>query len=582
MSVLFENGSYRLRLTQAGRRIDLNGDVSLSLLSALDTTAGVDETLEILEPQVRDDGTIVVERRSTLWERAWLEVRCLERAVEVHTCVRGRGDLATVRLLGGVSALAGGAPLGRMVSGTRLPTLFSPNPEDGAAPFRPAGEGAVTGVLGEGEPGRARWLFTPAPLYWALGPAGAGGGRGLSPGGGERWLDVGLAAPAAELRFPEVAWEAAAQGFSLRLEYDGRTAAAGEFRAPALLLTPGVEDVWRGLRRHRDDLAARGCAPAPAERETPDWWRRPIFCGWGAQCYLETGMPGTLARDFATQANYDGFLARLAEHGLVPGTVVLDDKWQLTYGCNEPDPAKWPDLRRWIAERHDAGQKVLLWWKAWDPEGLPPELCIRNADGKSVAMDPAAAREELRRSVRSMLVDLDADGFKVDFTARTPAGRGLESTAGSWGIALLHELLGTFYAAAKEAKPDALVITHTPHPAFVDVTDMIRLNDVVGGVDLVEQMEFRAAVVRAACPELPIDTDDWRVPDKASWRAFLERKPEIGVASLYYASHLDATGEELDEDDYAALRRVWASARRLDGARPGAQAPALPAPEREK
>jgi len=152
---------------------------------------------------------------------------------------------------------------------------------------------------------------------------------------------------------------------------------------------------------------------------------------------------------------------------------------------------------------------------------------------------------------------LDADGFKVDFTARTPTGQGLEHAPGSWGIALLHELLATFYEAAKEAKPDALVITHTPHPAFVDVTDMIRLNDVIGGVDLVEQMEFRAEVVRAACPELPIDTDDWRVPDKRSWREFLAAKPAIGVPSLYYASHLDATGEELEDDDYAALREVW-------------------------
>jgi hypothetical protein len=88
---------------------------------------------------------------------------------------------------------------------------------------------------------------------------------------------------------------------------------------------------------------------------------------------------------------------------------------------------------------------------------------------------------------------------------------------------------------------------------------MIRLNDVIGGVDLVEQMRFRADVVRAALPELPIDSDDWRVPNKREWREFLAVKPEIGVPSLYYASHLDATGEELDEEDYAALRRIFAA-----------------------
>jgi hypothetical protein len=526
----------------SARRYDVDGLLSLSLLSALDTTHGVDETLEILG-QTTDGDVTTVERRSTLWERAWLELRRVDGGLEVHTCVRGRGALTDVRLLGGRSAIAG-APLGRMLSGTQLPTLFSPNPEDGASPFRPAAEGAVTGVVGEGEPGRARWLFTPAPLYWALGD-------------GQRWVDVGVLAPVEELRFAEVVWEASAKGFALHLDYDGRTDVDGEFRAPVLLVQR-TDDPWTGLRRHRDDLVARGCAPAAAERGQPDWWFRPIFCGWGAQCHLENGS-AKLARDFATQANYDAFLARLHEHDVEPGTVVLDDKWQATYGRNEPDTEKWPDLEAWIAARHDEGRHVLLWWKAWDPEGLPPELCIRNADGAPVAFDPnnAAACEELARVVRTMLVDLDADGFKVDFTARTPTGRTLQAATGTWGIALLHRLLEVVYTAAKEAKPDALVITHTPHPAFVDVTDMIRLNDVVGGVDLVEQMEFRADVVRAVVPELPIDTDDWRVPDKRSWRAYLERKREIGVPSLYYASHLDATGEELDEDDYAALRKAF-------------------------
>jgi hypothetical protein len=34
------------------------------------------------------------------------------------------------------------------------------------------------------------------------------------------------------------------------------------------------------------------------------------------------------------------------------------------------------------------------------------------------------------------------------------------------------------------------------------------------------------------------------------------------VPSLYYATHLDLSGEALDEDDYAALRRVWSDWRR--------------------
>ena len=40
----------------------------------------------------------------------------------------------------------------------------------------------------------------------------------------------------------------------------------------------------------------------------------------------------------------------------------------------------------------------------------------------------------------------------------------------------------------------------------------------------------------------------------------LDVKAAIGVPSLYYASHLDATGEELDADDYAAVRRAWDAA----------------------
>ena len=90
------------------------------------------------------------------------------------------------------------------------------------------------------------------------------------------------------------------------------------------------------------------------------------------------------------------------------------------------------------------------------------------------------------------------------------------------------------------------------------LNDMLRLDDPGPLPPVVPQMRYRAEVVRAACPELLVDTDDWCVPDLRTWRAYLELKPELGVPALYYATHLDLSGEELEEDDYAALRRVFA------------------------
>jgi hypothetical protein len=161
---------------------------------------------------------------------------------------------------------------------------------------------------------------------------------------------------------------------------------------------------------------------------------------------------------------------------------------------------------------------------------------------------------------------LGADGLKVDFTARTPSGASLTLEGEGWGLALLHQLLSVVYAAAKDANPEALVITQTPHPSFADVTDMVRLNDMLRLDDpgpipasaVAPQMRYRAAVTGAALPEVLIDTDDWAVPDKRTWREYLELKPELGVPSLYYATQLDVSGERLDDDDYDAVRRAWA------------------------
>jgi len=562
-ALVYESARYRLELAPDGMGATLSAPdgarwATLRPLAALDTVAGPDETLEVFAPE-RDGASFTIQRRSTIWKRAGVDLLCTAEGVELRAWVIGHGELTDAHLLGFRSLLPR-KPTGFLPSGSAFRTLFSPNPSDPRI-LRPAAESCVIGVSGDGEPGRGHWLFTPAPLYFAFSREEVG-----KPEEGAPWLGLGLADPVELLAFTQLVYEARHGGFGLRLEYEGHTSVDGFFQAPALLLTPGLDDPYSGLRRHRDELVFAGAAPPVEPRDPPTWWREPIFCGWGAQCHLAEEESGAIAATYATQENYDSFLGHLEREGVVPGTIVLDDKWQATYGLNEPDEEKWPDLKGWIAARHERGQKVLLWWKAWDAQGLPPELCIRNADGEPLGLDPSNpdAREVVRGSVTQMLSPrgLDADGLKIDFTARTPSGRALTHHGHAWGIALLHELLAIVYAAAKEAKPDALVMTHTPHPAFVDVTDMIRLNDMVSGApSVVAQMRHRAEVVRAACPELLVDTDDWRIPSLEEWREYVELKPSLGIPSLYYDRALDATGETFEPRDYDALRRTWAEWR---------------------
>jgi hypothetical protein len=576
-AIRVEAASYVLELGRTGTDAWLfspQGDrlACLRPAAAFDTTAARDETLAVEPPRVLDEGATVaieVARRSTVWERATTTIVCTDEQLELRSRVGGRGTLLDVHQLG-FRALFPDGPNGFQSTISNFRTLFSPNPGDAARILRPAGERLEIGVTGDGALGRGHFFFTPAPLYLALtteardvdSPVTS---NSLLLGRGGDWLDLGVVAPVAELTFSHLVYEAGDRLFSLRLDYEGHTGVDGDFEAPAILLTPGVPDPATGLRRHRDDLAARSAAPPVAAREAPGWWSQPMFCGWGAQVHVAREA-GVQWGSVATQESYDGFLEVLERNGVVPGTIVIDDKWQATYGGNEVDEAKWPDLAGWIAARHARGQKVLLWWKAWDPEGVAPELCLRTPDGVPAGLDPS--NPETQAALTAMVArllgpeGLDADGLKVDFTGRTPVGQALVAHGSARGIALLHELLRVVYAAAKAAKPDALMITQAPHPAFADVADMIRLNDMLriddpGPPQVVEQMRYRAAVVRAACPELLVDTDDWQAPSRAEWRRYLRAKIELGVPALYYATHLDATGEPLEPADYAALRTLW-------------------------
>jgi hypothetical protein len=130
-----------------------------------------------------------------------------------------------------------------------------------------------------------------------------------------------------------------------------------------------------------------------------------------------------------------------------------------------------------------------------------------------------------------------------------------------FGIEAARDCLDLLYETAKDTKPDALVSGQSPNPYLADVQDMIRLGDSYthNAGSVLPEMRWRAAMARLADPTWLIDADGWPMPSLAALREYVEAQPSIGVPSLYYATHLDTTGEALTADDYALIRRVWSA-----------------------
>lgn len=567
---------------------DANGAriAELFVLSSIHPLHGRDDTIATSAWEVREEGEQVIctlRAASSTWAGKTYRFRCMPRRFAYELAVEGRGWLTEVNYFGGYSSARVRWGSGFFYSGQRFSQGFTPEPNSAEAACFSASGTATIDLLGVPVPGRGDWFFTPPPLCFAfelppspLSLAGRGGGgesrAALRPDPlptreRESWLALGVEAAAGGHRYTRYTYHGQQGAFHLTLDFEGYTEVDGEYALPAI----GFEfagSEWEAL-------AAHILTPLPPPPEDTlfvfrrggrgvEWWLQPIFCGWGAQCNIAR-VRGGRGPEYARQELYEGFLATLAAHGIAPGTVVIDDKWQATYGDNDADTVKWPDLPAFVQEQHRQGRRVLLWLKAWDPEGVPPEECIRNAAGLPVAVDPTnpAFERRFRAAIRRMLSaeGYGADGFKLDFTARIPSGPGMVKCGDAWGLELMRCYLGILYDEAKRVKQDALIITHTPHSYLADVVDMIRLNDINTGSDVLAAMRRRAQVARLACPHALIDTDNWPMPDKATWRAYTRIQPELGVPALYYVTHIDATGETLEEADYALIREVWAEYR---------------------
>lgn len=569
MQTTFNQGSFaisteRYRLAFPAERPyvllqDANGQpvAELFSFSSVHTLEGRDDTVQAGAWQIEEEADEVVvscHLESSLWREKEIRFRCRPLRFSYEMAVGGEGQLAEVHAFGGYYSASLRWGSGFFLSGHNFSQGFTPEPNGREKVLFSPAEGALIDLMGVPLPGRDSWFFTPPPFCFVMQT-------------GEGWLGMGVEARAGENHFTEYRYHGQRESFYLTLNYEGQTRVNGWYELPAI----GFDfctDRYEAIAAHADALRSAGLVPVRTASSTlwphPLWWRAPIFSGWGAQCHLARQDQGQ-AQAYCRQAQYTEFMAVLADNQIEPGIVVIDDKWQEAYGLNDVDREKWPDLAGFIADQHGARRKVLLWLKLWDPEGVPAEECVTNAAGLPVAVDPGnphfAAR--LQAQVAQLLGSegCDADGFKIDFSARTPSGPAMHNSGTAWGLELMKQYLQTIYEAAKAVKPEALIMTHTPHPYLADVVDMIRLNDINTREAVPPAMRHRARIAAIACPDALIDTDNWPIANREMWRSYLALQTELGIPSLYYTSHVDTTGEALEAEDYQLLRESWARYR---------------------
>lgn len=369
---------------------------------------------------------------------------------------------------------------------------------------------------------------------------------------------------------------------------------------PSIILCPYANNLKDSLINYVELLKKNDCVEKIEKKDIPEWWNKPIFCGWGQMRYdyrvahdgHENGNFVNVT-DYCNQYRYEKYIHDLESNGINPKTIIIDMGWAKNVALGKEDKYKWPDIKSFIKKEHSKGRHVLLWYSPLITQGLDLDCCI-TLNNRAVAPDPTNEKyiEILRKEIKYMLSELDADGFKIDFTQNTPSEEDIFTTyinsfwglinennenhlypkrskrkelikvskKNVWGVELLKLYIKNIYDIMKKIKKDSLLITHTCNPYFSEVVDMLRLNDLDGeSKSVLNLMQGRAMLASISCDKWLIDTDNDLMLDLKHWREYIKLQPKLGVPDTYYSSHIAMSGQKFCKDDYSLLKEIFES-----------------------
>ena len=547
--IAIENLTYSLSVRDAVIGVILDGCevAALDVRSAVHGMNDAFETVRDEEPalpvliEAREEGAsriFVWRGKSSLWDEKIYTLRADPLRFTYHVAVKGRGRVDGVEYFSGNAALPG--------HGSAYEFQYGFNPCQSWYDREDYYFKASTPCH--------RWsvLMVPPMFCYAFRcPA-------LS-----RQLALGLVAERGEHNFNAFDYLPRQSGwqsrFSLMTDQYGHTEVDGEWEAP-YIVGYGAEDEFDAMKKYSKYYFSAGIAETKKKAVPPKFWHGPVACGWIEQ-FADNGRPekGTAG---ACEPVYLEYLDRLHRAGLHPRCLIIDDKWQSEYCVDIADPAKWPDLRAFVDARRAEGIHTLLWFKIFDPEGLPEEAIVTTEKGerRTDVSHPVFLRmldEALERIFSPAPGCYDCDGIKIDYAFQIPIGRQFRTYSGKYGVEYLYEFMKYIYEKTKSIKPEALINCSPCHPYFAHICDHARLHDYnPENRNCKEDLEMRAKMYRIAIPDTLIDTDNAGFNTRRDTMRWLLDQPETGVPDLYCISPIPG-GFAFTDEDLAALSAVW-------------------------
>ncbi len=379
----------------------------------------------------------------------------------------------------------------------------------------------------------------------------------------EGWLGVGLIARAGQYNFDQFHYRPAGGRCAFELPLNGQMQVDGLWESQSVLFIEGV-DAYDVVRAYADWHYESGWCARKDRTNEPAWWKKPIFCSWGEQGALHRKYALGKQGNYARQVDLEFMMDKLDEYQLNPGTIIIDAKWQQSYGYQLPNREIWPDMRAFVDKQHARGRRVLLWFRSWYPEGLTQEECIDYLC-TACAADPTSEkyRARMKNTLHTLLSSdegcMNCDGFKIDFSNCMPLGKYVTChEKGVYGVELLKRFFLMMRDFSKAAKEDALINCSCGHPYFDEIVDQCRIHDYNGQAmrNCPEVMWHRTRLAQAVMRDVLIDTDSGGVGSRRDFIRWIKEQPKMGIPDLYY---LTSQGKvPFDEEDIALIRETWA------------------------